>query len=114
MVLPDRGQAEAAILVGVLLASGTEETEVDQPDRGGQDPPSGQAVGIQVTPYDLAYGRQGGTEPPDPVMLVLIALLSPQIVVPVLAAARRVDAGGLDVALRIGTDPHVLPGRRDH
>jgi hypothetical protein len=38
VVLPDRGQAEGAVLLGVLFAARTEETQVDQADRGGQDP----------------------------------------------------------------------------
>src|SRR5579859_3096398 len=43
-----------------------------------------------------------------------LVTLPPQVVVPVLAAARRVGADRLDVATRIGTDPDVFPRRRDH
>src|SRR6476620_4409260 len=32
---------------------------------------------------------------------------------PVLPATCRIDTGGLDVAVRPGADPHVLPRRRD-
>src|ERR1700733_13601874 len=67
-----------------------------------------------MLPEGLAYGRQGGPELPHAVMLVQVTLLAPQIVVPVLAASRRVGAHGLNVALRISADPHVLPGGRDH
>src|SRR5260370_3447793 len=47
-------------------------------------------------------------------MLSLVPLRAPQIVVPVLAAAGRIGANGLDVAPRVSADPYVLPGRRDH
>src|SRR5207249_167177 len=47
------------------------------------------------------------------VELLAVAVEPPDVVVPVLAAPPGVDAGGLDVAVGHGTDPHVLPGRRD-
>jgi hypothetical protein len=56
---------------------GTEETQVDQAYRGGQDPFPGQAPGIKMAADCLAYGRQGGPEALNPVMLVLVALLAP-------------------------------------
>jgi hypothetical protein len=114
VLLPEGGQAERAVLVGVLRAARAEETEVGQTDRGGQDPLPDQAPGLHVVREDLAYVRQGGAEQPDPVMLIVVPLLPPQIVVAVLAAACGIGADGLDVALRIGADPHVLPGRRDN
>src|SRR5690606_34271417 len=39
--------------------------------------------------------------------------LPPRLVVEVLAPARGVDPGGLDVAVRERADPHLGPGRRD-
>jgi len=45
--------------------------------------------------------------------LLSLALLSPHLVVAVLGPASAVDAGGLDVAKRVGRDPDVLPGWRD-
>src|SRR5690242_2716881 len=62
----------------------------------------------------LAQPGKGGAELQHPVMLFLVTLLTPKIVVAVLAAARRVGPGRLDVSGRIWADPHVLPGRRDH
>src|SRR5690606_39512177 len=43
-----------------------------------------------------------------------IALLAPLRMVEVLRAARRVDAGRLDVAVGVGADPHLGPRGRDH
>src|SRR5581483_9658315 len=42
------------------------------------------------------------------------AFLLPPLVIPVLFAARRVGADGLDVTVRVGADPHVAPCRRNH
>ena len=67
-----------------------------------------------MTADDLTDARQGRPELPDPVVLVLVPLLTPQVVVPVLAPAGRVGADGLDMALGIDADPYVLPGRRDY
>ena len=72
MVLPDRGQAEGAVLLGVLLAARAEETQIDQAYRGRQDPFPGQAPGLQMLTDGLAYGRQGAPEVLNPVMLVLV------------------------------------------
>jgi hypothetical protein len=113
VVPPDRGQAEGAVLLGVLFAAGAEETQVDQADRGGQDPFPAQAAGVQMAADGLSDGRQGGPEVLDPVVLVLVPVLAPQIVVPVLTASGRIGADGLDVTSRVGADPDVLPGRRD-
>src|ERR1700691_1521110 len=114
VLLPDGGQAEGTVLVRVLLAPRAEEAKIDQPDSGRKDSFPGQAAGAQVLTDLLAYGRQDGAELPNPVMLGQVPLLTPQIVVEVLAAPGRVGAQGLDVAPRIGADPDVLPGRRDH
>jgi hypothetical protein len=66
----------------------------------------GQAAAFQVPADDLADARQGSPEGPDPVVLVLILLLTPQVVVAVLAASGRVGADGLDVALRVDDEAH--------
>jgi hypothetical protein len=45
--------------------------------------------------------------------LLGVPLGTPERVVAVLPAAAAVDAGGLDVAERVGRDPDVAPRRRD-
>jgi hypothetical protein len=77
MILPDGRQPEGAVLLGVLLPARPEEAEVYQADRGRQDPGPGQARAFQVTADDLADARQGRPELPDPVVLVLVPLLTP-------------------------------------
>src|SRR6266516_1954593 len=68
----------------------------------------------QMPADHLAQPGKGGAELQHPVVLFLITPLAPHVVVAVLAPARRVRPGRLDVSRRIWADPHVLPGRRDH
>src|SRR5258708_35231556 len=46
--------------------------------------------------------------------LLLRTLLLPGLVVEVLAASGRVGADGLDMTVRVGRNPHLLPRRWDH
>jgi hypothetical protein len=108
VLFPDGGQAEGAVLLRVLLAARPEEPEIDQADRSREDPVPGQAPALQVTADDLADARQRGPEVPDPVVLSLVPLLTPQVVVPVLAASGRVGADGLDVAQRVGVRESLI------
>src|SRR5690606_15897799 len=48
-----------------------------------------------------------------PVVLHPVLLLAPGGVVEVLAPTRGIHPGGLDVAIGIGADPDIRPGRRD-
>ena len=47
------------------------------------------------------------------VVFRLVAHLAPARMIAVLLAPARVAAGGLQVAVRVGADPHLGPGRRD-
>ena len=62
----------------------------------------------------LADIRQGFAERGEALVLGSITYFAPPRVVEVLLAAARVASGGLNVALRIGTDPNVGPRGRDH
>jgi hypothetical protein len=114
LLAADGRQAEASVLGRVLLPAGPEEPQVDELDGGCHHPLPHQAAFPQMPDDYLAKAGQGGAELQHPVMLFLITLFAPQVVVAVLAAARRVRPGRLDVSRRIGADPYVLPGRRDH
>lgn len=59
--------------------------------------------------HHRAQIRQGRPEFLHPVVLIPVSLFPPQVVIPVLAAPRRVSANGLDVAQRVGADPDVFP-----
>ena len=112
MVPPDGGQAEGAVLGGVLLTSGPEEAQVDQPYRGGQDPVPVQAPGVQAGQHRLADPRQRTPEFQHPVELALVLLLPPLLVVQVLTPPGRVRPDRLDVPVSIRADPHLFPGGR--
>jgi hypothetical protein len=114
VVAADSRQAKAPILGRVLLPAGPEETKVDELDSCCQHPLPHQPAFPQMPADHLAQPGKGGAELQHPVVLLLITLHAPQVVVEVLAAPRRVRPGRLDVSRRIGADPHVLPGRRDH
>jgi hypothetical protein len=47
------------------------------------------------------------------VELLPVSPPAPVVVIPVLLTSAVVDPSGLDVAARVGADPHVLPGRRN-
>ena len=70
-------------------------------------------VSRQVPPHHPPQLRQRFGELEHLVELLLIAPCAPIGVVEVLLAARRVDAGRLQMAARVRADPHVLPGGRD-
>ena len=110
----DGGDAEGAVFRRVLLAAGPEEAEVDQAGRRGQDPFPPQATAGQVLVDRVPQAREDSAELQHPVMLVPVAPLPPQVVVPVLAPSRGVGAHRLNVPSRLGTDPDVLPGGRNH
>ncbi len=109
-----RRDAERVVLFGVLLTAGPEVAEIEQVQRQRQH-----SVALQPATGEI---RGDASAPPGqrrrhlqhPVELLLAALLLPLLVVEVLAAARRVRADRLNMSVGMGTDPHVLPCRRDH
>src|SRR5205085_12598312 len=111
VVLRQRREPVAAVAVGVLLAADAEEAAVEQSHRARElAPPSPLA---QVACSDLAKPRQRAREREHLVELLLVAPLPPALVVPVLTAARSIRADGLQMPIRVGADPDVLPCRRD-
>src|SRR5262249_29564331 len=109
----ERGEAVAAVLAGVLLAADPEEAAVEQADRARQHPPAGQAVAAEVARGRPAKARKRPRELHHPLELLAVAARAPAVVVAVLAPPGRVGADRLQVAVRVGTDPDVRPGRRD-
>jgi hypothetical protein len=113
-VLAHRGQTDPSVVVGVLLRANTKQPDVEQPDRAGQH---ARLIGIVPGPQRAqdapAQAGERAGELKDVGELLAVAHLAPARVVEVLLAARRVDAGGLQVPQGIGADPHVLPCGRD-
>jgi hypothetical protein len=97
-----RGDPVVVVQLGVPLAADAEQAQVDEADRGGGHPVPAQVPVAQVRHGGLAQRRQSQREPEHVVELLLVPVLAPPVVVAVLGAAPGVDAGGLDVAQRIG------------
>jgi hypothetical protein len=77
-------------------------------------PVPAQSAAFHVPVHSNVQARQRSSEAEHPVMLGPVPLLAPKVVMPVLAAARRVGPHRLDVASRVRADPDVLPRGRDH
>jgi hypothetical protein len=108
-----RGQTERSVRARVLVVAHPDEGLVEQPHHRGEDLSPGQVARAQVALDLLAQGGEDLTELQHPAELRLVARLAIERMVAVLLAAAGVARGGLDVALRIGADPHVGPGRGD-
>ncbi len=84
-VLPaQRGQPEGAVVLRVALPADPEEAQVEQAERGREDPLPGQAAAVELGGDDLAGVGQRGGEVEDVVVLGLVPLLPPARVVEVL------------------------------
>ena len=112
--LLQRGRAIVVVKLCVPLAADAEQAKVDQPHSACRDVIPVQRPPPQVAERCRAQPRQGAREPQHVLELLLVALLPPELVIAVLGPAATVDAGGLDVAERVGRDPHPAPGRRNH
>ena len=110
----ERGQPEAAVVVGVDVVADPEVAEVEQPYGGRGGPLERHPVEREV----LQHGGAGRGEPAGhlghPLELQLVAPGAPVRVVEVLPAAGVVGADRLEVAVRERADPDVLPRGRDH
>ena len=109
-----RGQAEAAVLVGVHVVADPEVAQVQQPYGDRTGPFQRHPVDADVGEDLLAGPGERAPEGEHPVELLGITAGPPVGVVEVLPSPGRVGADGLQVPVGIGTDPHVLPRGRDH
>ena len=109
-----RRQAVGLVLLRVLLAARAKIAAVEQVQCQREHPLLLQAAPREVRRDALAPLRQPGGHLQDAVELLLGPFVLPGLVIEVLAAARDIRPHGLDVSVRVGTDPHLLPRRRDH
>jgi hypothetical protein len=101
------------IELGVPLPADPEQPEVDQAHHGRGHAVTVDGAATEIRHRGRAQRGQRVGEPEHVRELLDVTLLTPYLVVPVLGPAPAVDAGGLNVAQRIGRDPDVLPGWRD-
>ncbi|MNH13783.1 hypothetical protein D3C79_733650 [compost metagenome] len=114
VAVAQRGQAVGFVVAQVALVANTDQCVVQQADHQCHYlfpvQPRARQVCLQLC---AKLGQCLGKGQHAPIF-VLIAQLAPLGVVAVLLAATRIAPCGLQVALRVGADPHVGVGRRDH
>lgn len=108
-----RREAEGAVVLGVGLAPDPEEAEIEKADRAGEHALASEAVGGEPAARLRPQRPEGGGEVEHALELLAVAPLAPGVVVQVLPPSGRVHSGGLEMAERIGTDPHVRPRGRN-
>ena len=106
-------QAEAAVVAGVGGVADADQGGVEQPDDAGDDLVAREAAAGEVALDRAAQLRQRPGEVEEVRVFDLVPAGGPAFVIAVLLAAADVLAGGLQVAVGVGGDPDVLPGRRD-
>src|SRR3954453_14701691 len=113
MALSHRRQPVGVVLLGIALGADSEEAPIEQADGARQHALAGDGPLAQVALHPCAELRQRPREFRHGVELLAVATLAPAVVVAVLLPSARVDSGRLNVPERIGTDPDVLPARRN-
>ncbi len=112
--LSETCHTEGLVFQGVILVPYTEISDIEQADDGRKHALSTEIPFSQITPYSRPKVGQSRPEAFYSGELLSISILPPLVVVAVLASPGRVDANGLNVAVRPGADPNVRPGRREH
>ena len=105
-------QAEGAVLLSILLIANSDSGLLEQPDNRRQHLLSRHAGPFQVAVGPLADLWQGRGKGHHPVVLDGIANLAPAQVIAVLFAPPGVAPRRLQMAVRVGADPDIGPGRR--
>ena len=112
--LLQRGRAVVVVQLGVPFPADAEQAQVEQAHGAGRHPVPVQVPAAHVPQGRLAQPGQRQREPEHVRELLLVPVLAPPVVVAVLGPVPAIDPGGLDVAERVGRDPHLLPrGRQD-
>jgi len=108
----ERGQPEAAIQPRIVGIADPDERGIEKVNDGRDDLPEGQAGTSHIALHAASDRRQRMGEVEDVLVFRGVADLEEIRMVAVLLAALRITARGLDVAVRVGADPDIGPGRR--
>ena len=111
VLLSEAGDAEGLVFQRVVLTPHPEISDVEQAHDRREHPLPAEVVFGQVTPHPRPKFRQGRPEILNSDELLAVPVLPPLVVVAVLAAAGRVGADRLNMAVRPRADPDVRPGR---
>jgi hypothetical protein len=107
-------QTEGMIVAGVLLVADADQRLLQQLHDGREDFLAWQPRFLQIGAGAAADARKLSRERNEVIVFGFVALFSPTRMVAVLFASARVASRRLNVAVGVGTDPHVRPRRRDH
>jgi hypothetical protein len=113
VVKPNEPFCRAYSLPGILLVADTDQGRLQQPNDRGEHLLARQARPGQVPFGPGADARQGLAKGNQPIVLGLIAHFAPARVIAVLFSATLIVADRLKMAVRVGTDPDIGPGRRN-
>src|SRR4051794_8356712 len=108
-----RGEAEGLVLARVLVVAHADERAIQQPHHRGKELAARMVRGAQIVLDAIAQQRQHLAELEHMPELRVVARVAVGGVIAVLLATARVARGRLNVAVGIGTDPDLAPGRRD-
>ncbi len=113
VLVAQRGQAVAAVFLGVLLIPDADVRLLHEADDGGEHLFARKAGEAQVLLHALANQGQRLRELDHALILGFVADLAPPGMVAALLAAPGIAAGGLEMAVGDGADPDAGPGGRD-
>ena len=113
MAVEKRGQAVAPVLLGVASIADADHGRLKQIDDRREDFLAAHAWRGHIFPDVLAKARKGIGKHNHMLILHVLAYLAKLGVIAVLLSPSRIVTGGLDMAVRVGANPHSLPGRRD-
>jgi hypothetical protein len=103
-------EAEGMILFRLFDVADANEGSLKKLNDGGEDFGAGEAAQAKIAPNFAANFWEGAAEVDHAFILVFILRFAPKGMIEILFAAALVAPDGLDVAVRIGADSHVLPG----
>ena len=113
MVIAKRREAERAILLPVLLVAYSNERCLQKAYQSCEHLIPSEFLFFQIPSYFAADFRKSLTKVGHAVVLRFVAGITPLSVIPVLFSPSCIPADGLQMALRIRTDPDIRPCRWD-
>src|SRR4029079_2354016 len=112
MLAQEGRHAAAALLTGIFLMASAQAEAIDKPGSGRKNAAIVRA--IEIAGNGPAQAWKSLDQTPQPLGLLGAPYRLPFRVIDILAPACLVAPDGLDMAMRIGTDPHVSPCRRNN
>src|SRR4029434_4011559 len=113
MAILQGGQSIRLVVACIFVIPDANERRFEQTDDCGEHFLARQAAAAQIACDAPADFWQGTAESDHSIVLGLVAEISPIRMIAVLLTAADIAPGGLEVAIGIGTNPDIFPGRRN-